>query len=397
MNIPLNDLHILSQTQTTNKSLKKLIFALTALAIFSTLTTLSYLNNGKPIFTQPNPLLSFTSNFNYKQNQNPTIKEIAKDMILYYRDYRNAAETDLLRLSLDIKAQSIQDYQYWDKVIKFWKYVNEKLVINTGGIPDGLPQDDTLCIVILGLKLAEDGSMEPELIRRLQTGLNFANKYPAAFVAVTGGPTAKYNKTATEARAMADWLIKYGVETNRILIDDKAMNTVENCQNVYAELTKNEKYRNVNKIAIVTSDYHIRRGSLLFNTQVLRSVNEKKSRFMHVITNAAFPTKHEKEGDRLFARSLGNITEIEIHNEDYPGDMSRLDDLEIEGEDYYLVGDNPKFTVIAKYENNFRRDVSDKARIQPFDNMHVGKQIISVVYDENLVQKQKEHEIHFAK
>lgn len=392
MNIPLNNYKILSSPK--NKSKKKYTIALISLALFSTFTIIAYLGSQKQTLTQPSSLLSFSTVFNY--NKNPAIKEIAKDMILYYRDYRNSSDTDVLRLGLDIKAKSPPDYQYWDKIMKFWKYVNDKLVINNR-IPDGLPQDDTLCIVILGLKLADDGSMLPELIRRLQTGLNFLNKYPAAFVAVTGGPTAEKNKTATEARAMADWLIKYGVDQNKILVDDKAMTTVENCQNVYAELVNNSKYKNVNKIAIVTSDYHIRRGSLLFNSQVLKSVHEKKLRFMQVIANAANPTKHEIEGDKLFAKCLGQITEVEISSEDLPPSLSRLDELEIEAKDYYLVGENPKFTVYAIYDNGFRRDVSDKAKVGPFDNTHVGKQIVKITYAENSVQLEREHEIHFSR
>ena len=44
-------------------------------------------------------------------------------------------------------------------------------------LPDGLPDTNEFCIVVLGFKLNDDGTMQDELIQRLTVALNSANKY----------------------------------------------------------------------------------------------------------------------------------------------------------------------------------------------------------------------------
>lgn len=70
-------------------------------------------------------------------------------------------------------------------------------------LPDGLPDTDELCIVVLGFQLNPDGSMRDELINRLNVALRSAEKYPNAYIVCTGGGTASGNASATEAGEMA--------------------------------------------------------------------------------------------------------------------------------------------------------------------------------------------------
>lgn len=49
-------------------------------------------------------------------------------------------------------------------------------------LPDGLPDTDELCIVVLGFQLNPDGSMRDELINRLNVALRSAEKYPNAYI-----------------------------------------------------------------------------------------------------------------------------------------------------------------------------------------------------------------------
>jgi len=54
----------------------------------------------------------------------------------------------------------------------YWGYVNTGMVINEDSLPENLPGDDSLALVILGQGLKPDGSMKDELIRRLKVGFD---------------------------------------------------------------------------------------------------------------------------------------------------------------------------------------------------------------------------------
>lgn len=95
-------------------------------------------------------------------------------------------------------------------------------------LPENLPQDDSLALVILGGGLNADGSMKDELIRRLNVGLDCAEQYPNAYVVCTGGATAKENKDVTEAGQMGAWLLENGLEEDRLILEDRSRSTIEN-------------------------------------------------------------------------------------------------------------------------------------------------------------------------
>ena len=48
---------------------------------------------------------------------------------------------------------------------------NTDMNVNVDVLPDGLPNDDSLCITVLGFALNDDGTMKDELVGRLQTDL----------------------------------------------------------------------------------------------------------------------------------------------------------------------------------------------------------------------------------
>lgn len=114
--------------------------------------------------------------------------------------------------------------------MEYWDYVNTDMNVNVDVLPDGLPNDDSLCITVLGVALNDDGTMKDELVGRLQTALASAQKYPNAYVAVTGGGTAKNNLNATEADQMAAWMIANGLDENRLIVENKSKSTVQNAQ-----------------------------------------------------------------------------------------------------------------------------------------------------------------------
>ena len=147
-------------------------------------------------------------------------------MISYYSTYQSTAKTDIQRLVEKLKALNSTKGEEWEKIMKYGDYVNTDMNVNV----DGLPNDDSLCITVLGVALNDDGTMKDELVGRLQTALASAQKYPNAYVAVTGGGTAKNNPNATEADKMAAWIIANGLDENRLIVENKSKSTVQNAQ-----------------------------------------------------------------------------------------------------------------------------------------------------------------------
>lgn len=191
------------------------------------------------------------------------MEDYIQRMIQYYLTYQEDAEAEIEVLLDYISGIDADQGQMWRKIMNDWSYNNSQMKLNKGILPDGLPQDDSLCIVIMGYGLNPDGSMKEELIDRLVVGLSSALKYPNAYVAVTGGATGGA-KDVTEAGQMARWLRNRGVSADRLILDTKAYSTTENAKNVH-KILRNQ-YPQVQNIAVVTSDYHLRQSCTMFTT-----------------------------------------------------------------------------------------------------------------------------------
>lgn len=124
-------------------------------------------------------------------------------------------------------------------------------------IPEGIPQKDH-AIIILGYALAEDGTMKETLIERLNAGLKIAKKYPNSKIIVSGGVP---KQGITEADAMSEWLIEKGIEKERIILESKSTDTVENGLFSTNILEK----EGLKDVTLVTSASHMRRALTVFS------------------------------------------------------------------------------------------------------------------------------------
>lgn len=213
---------------------------------------------------------------------------LVSDMVYAYADKQEAA-VDIIRADLEkLSALDPALGSFWTKLMRVWSEVNSGLTLNPGVLPDGLPEDGSLCIVVLGFQLESDGSMAPELLGRCETALKCAEKYPNALIVVTGGGTAWSNPSATEAGVMADWLISHGVEASRILKEDASRTTGDNAEFTVKLLVENRP--EVKALAIVSSDYHVPLGVLLFEEEALLQEYETGTLPFSVISNASFDT-----------------------------------------------------------------------------------------------------------
>ena len=220
-------------------------------------------------------------------------------MIQYYLHYQEAADTEIETLLNYITSVDPGQGSLWREIMDDWRWNNEEMRINRDVLPDGLPQDDSLCIVILGYGLREDGSMKEELVDRLVVGLASALKYPNAYICVTGGPTAA-NTADTEAGQMAAWLMEKGLEPGRILVEDRSLSTTENALNVMSLLRSNVP--RVDSVALVSSDYHIPWGVSMFTT-VSNHVSYYTGDVIEVVGNAANTTNNTT--DTLYSQAWG--------------------------------------------------------------------------------------------
>ena len=165
----------------------------------------------------------------------------------------------------------------WNRIMDLWEApvsVNDQL-------PDNLPDDDSLCLVALGFQLNPDGTVREELVERLKVLLMASEQYPHALIVCTGGGTAADNPSATEAGRMAEWLDARGVDPSRVIVEDRSLTTAQNAICTFDILK--ERYSQVKQIAIVSSDYHIATGALLFGAEAILRESDMK-----VVSNAAW-------------------------------------------------------------------------------------------------------------
>lgn len=108
-------------------------------------------------------------------------------------------------------------------------------------------------IVALGFGLHGDGSMQDELVDRLESAAAAASASPESPVVVTGGNP---QSGVAEAEAMREWLVDNGVAAERIHVENKANSTV---QNALFSVPIVESI-GADSVVLATSANHIRRS-----------------------------------------------------------------------------------------------------------------------------------------
>ena len=225
--------------------------------------------------------VSVAESINDTRNSSKIIEELA----VYYGSYGKDAEGRVDELIAELRSLDSAAADKWQKITDRWAEVNDDLTLNYDVLPDGLPDTDELCIIALGFQLEPDGTMRSELIERLRVVLNSALKYPNALIVCTGGGTASENENATESGKMAEWLSENGIDEKRIIIENRSLTTAQNAIYTYDILT--EKYPQVRQLAIVSSDYHIATGTLLFDAECTLRADKAGTEKMTVVSNAA--------------------------------------------------------------------------------------------------------------
>ena len=227
---------------------------------------------------------------NGSQNQAPaaerTSQDIIEELAVYYATYGEKSTEKEEVLLEELRQKDATLASKWESILALWQEVNSDLPLNYDVLPDGLDETDSLCFVALGFQLKPDGTMKDELIERLKVVLKSAEKYPNALIVCTGGGTASENKNVTEAGKMAKWLIKHGIDEKRVIVEDQSITTAQNALYTYQILA--DRYPQVNQIAIISSDYHIPTGVLLFGAESILLSDDAGAEPITIVSNAAW-------------------------------------------------------------------------------------------------------------
>ena len=247
-------------------------------------------------------------------------QQIIEEMVVYYGNYGAEADNKVNSLLRELRSADRTAAAKWESVMKLWQSVSGDLPLNYDVLPDGLDDTDALCIVALGFQLNPDGTMRDELRERLRVVLNSAEKYPNAYIVCTGGGTAANNPSATEAGVMAAWLEENGVDPARIIVEDRSVTTAQNA--IYTYDILQERYPQVTQLVIVSSDYHIATGKLLFDAEATLRAEKAGAEKLRVVSNAAWKAPSGTLSSMFQAGALielsGDVeTAFEIYYETY--------------------------------------------------------------------------------
>ena len=109
---------------------------------------------------------------------------------------------------------------------------------------------------------------------------------------------------------MAAWLIRNGVDQDRVITEAKAMSTSQNAKNVY-RLLRNH-YPQVQNVAVITSDYHMKRSCLVMSAMSSYAQGYQNGEPLKLVANAAYITGESSEDVFTQAQALADVVNIRL-------------------------------------------------------------------------------------
>jgi hypothetical protein len=256
------------------------------------------------------------------------VVEIVEEMAVYYARDGEKAWGRVEELLQEMAGVDPVAAQKWTEIMDRWRTLDERITVNRSVLPDGLPDTNELCIVTLGYSLNADGTIKDHLKARLKVAVKSARKYPQAYILCTGGSTASRKKDYTEAGQMSEYLQKQKISKKRILTEKRAHTTAQNAHNSLDLLLKN--HPEVKYVAVVSGDYHVRVGVLLFEADLILRTEPGGTPPITVISNAGSKTSKNDLSQQYRAGGLielaGNVEAAQqLYNNRY--DMNKYPPL----------------------------------------------------------------------
>jgi uncharacterized SAM-binding protein YcdF (DUF218 family) len=106
------------------------------------------------------------------------------------------------------------------------------------------------------------------LSKRLDTAFEYLDAHPESIVILSGGKS--HGQLASEAQVMQWYLERLGIESDRILKEEYASNTMENIH-LSKKMYEEKKKQPLREIMLITSDYHLLRTKMIARRAGLRA------------------------------------------------------------------------------------------------------------------------------
>ena len=120
-------------------------------------------------------------------------------------------------------------------------------------------------VILLGGGISKDGKLPKSVMSRVEKAAEYLNKNPDSICVVTGG-TLKW-LPYPEAPEIKRQLVAAGINSERILVEDQAKDTIQNFQ-LSCKMLAEYKEQTIQEVlntptAVVTSRFHLRRSERL--------------------------------------------------------------------------------------------------------------------------------------
>ncbi len=135
-------------------------------------------------------------------------------------------------------------------------------LVGTAFQPQGNEEADY--ILVLGAQIRKDGPSKA-LRYRLEKACEYMNEHPDCLCILSGGQGA--NEPEAEADGMCRYLVSRGISRDRLILEDRSRNTVENVRNSM-ELFDPE----ADRIGIISNNFHMYRSIHIAKKQGIRHV-----------------------------------------------------------------------------------------------------------------------------
>ncbi len=115
-------------------------------------------------------------------------------------------------------------------------------------------------MIVFGYKLDGD-KMQSLLQNRLDAAIDYAEEHPDMTIIVSGGKGDGEHQS--EAQCMYDYLVEKGIDSERILIEDRSATTVENIR-FCLELIEERNIDASEGVLLVSNEFHLARIRMLW-------------------------------------------------------------------------------------------------------------------------------------
>lgn len=110
-------------------------------------------------------------------------------------------------------------------------------------------------LIILGARVDPDGP-SPALVRRLNAAVEYLEDSPDTIIIASGGQGS--DEPMSEGQCIRDELVKRGIESDRILVEDKSTDTAENIAFSMALMEDASA-----SVGVITNNFHVYRAEKL--------------------------------------------------------------------------------------------------------------------------------------